>query len=75
MRIFLKILDRFGQPVFITLAVMSIPIWFPFLVVWVLIDPAYRWAMWRQREVHRRVRCGPTNVASHRVAISETDLN
>lgn len=51
MPIFLKTLDRCGQPAFIVLACITLPFWFPFLWAWVIIDPPYRWAMWQKRGV------------------------
>jgi hypothetical protein len=51
MSIFLKTLDRCGQPVFIVLAFMTLPFWFPLLLAWVIIDPPYRWASWQKRGI------------------------
>lgn len=51
MPVFLRTLDRYGQPVFIVLAFMTLPFWFPFLFAWVVIDPPYRWASWQKRGV------------------------
>jgi hypothetical protein len=52
MNLFLKIFDRCGQPIFILLAFLTLPLWFPLLCAWVVIDPPYAWAMWRKREVN-----------------------
>jgi len=51
MPIFLKTLDRCGQPVFIILAFITLPFWLPLLWAWVIIDPPYRWAFWQKRGI------------------------
>ena len=61
MSIFLKTLDRCGQPVFIVLAFITLPFWFLFLWLWVIFDPLYRWAMWRK-----------TGVKSHMKSVDPT---
>jgi hypothetical protein len=61
MSIFLKTLDRCGQPVFIVLAFMTLPFWFPLLLAWVIIDPPYRWASWQKRGIKSHMKSvGPT---------------
>ena len=39
---FLKAIERGGEPVFIVLAFATLPVWFPLLATWVIIDPFYR---------------------------------
>jgi hypothetical protein len=51
MNIFFRTFDRCGQPVFIALAFLTLIFWFPLLWAWVVIDPPYRWAMWRNKGI------------------------
>ena len=51
MNIFLRTFDRCGQPIFIVLAFLTLPFWFPLLWAWVVIDPPYRMAMWRNKGI------------------------
>ena len=56
MSIWLKIFDRCGQPIFIVLAFLTLPFWFPLLWVWVVIDPPYRMAMWRNKGINPSIK-------------------
>jgi hypothetical protein len=38
----IDILETKGEIVFIALGIATLPIWFPILVLWVVIDPKYR---------------------------------
>jgi len=51
MNIFLRTFDRCCQPIFIALAFLTLPFWFPLLWAWVVIDPPYRWAIWRNKGI------------------------
>ncbi len=51
MNTFLRTFDRCGQPIFIVLAFLTLPFWFPLLWAWVVIDPPYRWAIWRNKGI------------------------
>ena len=51
MNIFLRTFDRCGQLIFIVLAFLTLPFWFPLLWAWVVIDPPYRMAMWRNKGI------------------------
>jgi hypothetical protein len=52
MSIFLKITNRCGYPIFVALSFVTLPLWFPILWAWIVIDPPYRWAMWRKRHLN-----------------------
>ena len=56
MSIWLKIFDRCGQPIFIVLAFLTLIIWFPLLVAWTVVDPRYRWAMWRKKHLSPKIK-------------------
>jgi hypothetical protein len=45
MSILLKIFDRCGFSIFVALGFLTLPIWFPILWAWVVIDPPYRFTM------------------------------
>jgi hypothetical protein len=51
MNILFRTFDRCGQPIFIALAFLTLLFWFPLLWAWVVIDPPYRWAMWRKKGI------------------------
>lgn len=34
-----------GEVIFIVLAVLALPVWFPLLIIWIVIDLPYRRAM------------------------------
>lgn len=65
MSIWLKLFDRCGQPIFIVLAFLTLPFWFPLLWVWVVIDPPYRMAMWRKKHLKPSIEpIGRTSIPS-----------
>jgi hypothetical protein len=39
-------IERWGEAIFIILAILTIPIWFPIVVTWVVVDPTYRISIW-----------------------------
>jgi hypothetical protein len=51
MNILLRTFDRCCQPIFIALAFLTLLFWFPLLWAWVVIDPPYRWAIWRNKGI------------------------
>jgi hypothetical protein len=51
MNIILRTFDRCGQTIFIVLAFLTLPFWFPLLWAWVVIDPPYRMAIWRNKGI------------------------
>ncbi len=62
MPISLRTLDRYGQPIFILLAFMTLPLWFPLMFAWMIIDPPYRWAYWQKRGIKSHMKSvGPTH--------------
>jgi hypothetical protein len=46
---FLKAIERWGEPVFVVLAFATLPVWFPLLETWVIIDPFYRVSVWKSQ--------------------------
>ena len=48
---FLKIIERWGEPVFVVLAFATLPVWFPLLAAWVIIDPFYRVSVWKSQRL------------------------
>jgi hypothetical protein len=48
---FLKIIERWGEPVFVVLAFATLPVWFPLLATWVIIDPFYRVSVWKSQRL------------------------
>jgi hypothetical protein len=38
----IDLLNSIGEKVFIALGILLIPIWFPIICFWALVDPSYR---------------------------------
>lgn len=48
---FLKVIEHWGEAVFIFLAVATLPVWFPLLAIWVIVDPFYRVSVWKSQRL------------------------
>ena len=48
---FLKAIERWGEPVFVVLAFATLPVWFPLLATWAIIDPFYRVSVWKSQRL------------------------
>jgi hypothetical protein len=42
-------IERYGEIIFIIVMFLTMPVWMPVLVAWVVIDPFYRMSLWKQR--------------------------
>jgi hypothetical protein len=42
MRNLAKKLEPFAEKLFITLGIILLPLWFPLVLIWVVVDPVYR---------------------------------
>ena len=42
-------IEKWGEIPFFTISIATLPIWFPLLAFWVILDPAYRMAIRRNR--------------------------
>jgi hypothetical protein len=73
---FLKIIERWGEPVFVVLASATLPVWFPLLAAWVIIDPFYRVGVWKsqRREASQKPssRLSPRNLRSPEECLAMT---
>lgn len=57
-----RTIEKLGEIPFIICAITLLPLWFPALVLWVVLDPSYRFTIWvsrlgiaeGERTVHRR---------------------
>jgi hypothetical protein len=56
---FLKAIERWGEPVFVVLAFATLPVWFPLLATWVIIDPFYRVSVWKSQRLEASLKPSP----------------
>jgi hypothetical protein len=43
-------LEVTGEKLFFILGIATLPIWFPIMLLWVIIDPSYRVKIWQSRK-------------------------
>ena len=46
---FFEFFENIGEKIFLIFGIVTLPIWFPVLALWVIFDPAYRIKIWQNR--------------------------
>jgi hypothetical protein len=44
-----KVIEKWGEIPFLAISIATLPLWFPLLALWVILDPPYRIAIWKNR--------------------------
>jgi hypothetical protein len=44
-----RTIEKLGEIPFIIFGIILLPLWFPALVLWVVLDPSYRFTIWVSR--------------------------
>ena len=54
-------IEKWGEIPFLTISIVTLPIWFPLLAFWVILDPPYRMGIRRIRG--RRLKLNTTDLS------------
>lgn len=46
-----KGIEKWGEIPFLAISIATLPVWFPILAIWVIVDPFYRIAM--QKKINK----------------------
>lgn len=45
-----RTIEKLGEIPFIIFGIILLPLWFPAVVLWVVLDPSYRFTVWVSRQ-------------------------